>query len=128
MLWTLRNDEEIMPRKRLKLKYRRGDGIIQTFCTIVSPKKLDPLLLNSQKFDDSQKINPKPCRLHWNLRNDKEFGSRKLFKLKCKMVDQIIQTFCKISSPQKWDPSSLICRNLTTLRKVLLNHAECIEI
>ena len=30
---------------------------------------------------------------------------------------------------QKWGTyNSLICRNFKTLRKVLLNHAECIEI
>ena len=60
--------------------------------------------------------------------NGKEFGSLKVLKLKYSRVDQIIQTFCKIGSPQKLDISSLIWSNLTTLRKALLNHAECIEI
>ena len=58
---------------------------------------------------------------------------------------QIIQTCCRIGSPQKSGPHSLICGhlksirkklglpslifgNLKTLRKVLLNHAECTEI
>ena len=30
--------------------------------------------------------------------------------------------------PQKLGPPSLICRNLKTLREVLLNHTKCIEI
>ena len=59
--------------------------------------------------------------------NDEEFGSRKLLKLKYSREDQIIQTFCKIGFPQKLDPPFLISRNLKTLRKVSLNHAEYIE-
>ena len=59
--------------------------------------------------------------------NDEEFGSKKLLKVKYRRGDQIIQVFCKIGSLQKLDPSSLICINLKTLRKVLLNHAEYIE-
>ena len=60
--------------------------------------------------------------------NDEEFGSIKLLKLKYRRGDQIIQNFCKIGSPQKLGPRSLICRNFKALKKVLLNHAECIEI
>ena len=56
--------------------------------------------------------------------NDEEFGSKKLLKLKYRREDQISQTFCKIGSLQKLDPPSLICTNLKTLRKGLLNHAE----
>ena len=59
--------------------------------------------------------------------NEDEFGSRKLLKLKYRRGDQIIQTFCKIGSPQKLGPPSLICRYFKTLRKVLLNHAECMR-
>ena len=44
------------------------------------------------------------------------------------MGDQITQTSCKIGSRQKLDRPSLICRSLKTLRKVLVNHAESIEI
>ena len=60
--------------------------------------------------------------------NHEEFGSRKLLKLKYSRGDQIIETFCKIGSPQKLGPPSLNCRNLKTLRKALLNHAEFLEI
>ena len=44
------------------------------------------------------------------------------------MRDQIIQTFCKIGSPQKLGPPSLICRNFRTLRKAYHIHAEWTEI
>ena len=60
--------------------------------------------------------------------NEKEFGSRKLLKLKYRTEDQIIHTFCKTGSTQKLVPHSSISRNIKTLRKVLLNHEECIEI
>ena len=59
--------------------------------------------------------------------NDDEFGSIKLLKLKYWRGDQIIQTFCKIVSPQILDPPSLVSRNFKTLEEKLLNHAECIE-
>ena len=58
--------------------------------------------------------------------NDEEFGSGKLLKLKERRGDQI-QTFCKIGSPQKLGPPSLICRKLKTVREVLLNHTKWIE-
>ena len=54
--------------------------------------------------------------------NDEEFESRKLLKLKYRRDDQIIQTFCKIGSPEKFGFPSLICGNFKTPRKVLLNH------
>ena len=52
----------------------------------------------------------------------------KLLRLKYRREEQIIQTFCKIGSPQKSGNPSVICRNIKTLRKVLRNHTECIEI
>ena len=59
---------------------------------------------------------------------DKEFGSKKLFKLNYRRGDQINQAFCKIGSAQKLSTSCLIFMNLKTVKKVLLNHAECIQI
>ena len=56
-----------------------------------------------------------------------DFGSVKLLKLKYRTGDQIIQTSCKIGSPQKLGPPSLTCRILKTLRKVILIPAEYIE-
>ena len=60
--------------------------------------------------------------------NENEFESTKLLKFKYTRGDQIFQSFCKIGLPQKLGPPYLIRRNLKTLRKVLLNHAQCIEI
>ena len=59
--------------------------------------------------------------------NDQDSGSIKLLNLKYRRVGQIIQTFSKISSSEKLGYRSLVCRNFKTLRKVLLNHVECIE-
>ena len=36
------NDDKFVSINILKLKYGRGDQIIQTFCETVSPKKLGP--------------------------------------------------------------------------------------
>ena len=70
MHWNLMNDEEFGSIKLLKLKYRRGDQIIQTFCKIGSPQKLGPPLFNLQKFQNSDKSTPESCRMHSNLMND----------------------------------------------------------
>ena len=42
MHWNLINEEEFGSKKHLKLKYRWGDQIIQTFFKIGSLQKLDP--------------------------------------------------------------------------------------
>ena len=128
MHWNLMNDYEFGSTKLLKFKYRWGDQIIQTLCKIGSPQELGPPSLIGRYFKILKKSTPESCRMHWNLVNDYEVGSRKLLKLKYRRGDQIIQTFCKIGSPKKLGPSSLICRNFKTLRKVLLNHPECIHI
>ena len=60
--------------------------------------------------------------------SDGEFGSKKLLKLKSRRGDKIIQTSCKIGSPQKLSPLSLICRNFKTVSKVLFTHAEYIKL
>ena len=61
--------------------------------------------------------------MHYNLMNDEEFESLNPLKLKYSRGDQIIQTFYKIGSPQKFCPLSLIGENFKSLRNVLLNHA-----
>ena len=61
--------------------------------------------------------------------NDEGIGSLNLLKLKYRSGDQIIQIFYKVGPPpRKLGPFSLICRNFKTLRKVLLGHAECIQV
>ena len=60
--------------------------------------------------------------------NGGEFGSLNLLKLKYRKGEQKIFTFKKIGSPQKFIPQFLICGNSKSLRKVLLNHADCTDI
>ena len=66
--------------------------------------------------------------MHSNLKNEEEFGSFKLLKLEYRRGDQIIQLFSRTGSPKKLGSISLIWGNFKKLRKVLLNHVECIEI
>ena len=101
-------DEEFGSKKLLKLKYRRGDQITQTFCKIGSPQKLGPPLFNLQKFENPEKSTPESCKMNWKIINGKEFESKKLFKLKYRSGDQIIQTLWKIGFPQKLRLPSLI--------------------
>ena len=121
------NHEKFGSKKLLKLKYRTGDQIIQIFYQIGPPQKLHPPLANLYKFEHPEWSTPESYKMHWNLINDKEFGSTKLLKLTYRMKDQIIQTLCKIGSYQKLGPPTFISRNFKTLRKVLLNHAEYID-
>ena len=88
------------------------------------PSEIRSALFNLYKFENPERTTPEPYKIHSNLMNDKEFGSKTLLKLKNRRGDQIIQTFCKIGSPQKLGPPSLICRNFRTLRKIFLIHAE----
>ena len=167
MHWNIIKDDEFGSIKFLKLKYRRGDEINQTFCKIASAQKLSPPLFNFykswdswgkyswimkhalksneweiiwlhkafkieiqnrgpnnsnilqncftpeirsplfnfKKFQDSEKSTPASCRMHYNVMNDTEFGSRKPLKLKSRREDQINQTFCKIrSAPETKSP------------------------
>ena len=115
------NDEEVGSVGLLRLKYRRGEQIIQTFWKIGSP------LFNLYKFENPERSNPGSYKMHWNLINEEEFESKKLFKLKYRMGDQRIQTFCKVGSPQKLVHPSLICKNFRTLGKVFVIHAEWTE-
>ena len=79
---NLVNDKQFGSFKLLKLKYRRGEQIIQPFCRIVSPKIKDPTLLNLWKFQNSENSTPESYIMHWDLMNDHEFGYLTLLKLK----------------------------------------------
>ena len=120
------NDEELGSGKLYKLKDRMGDRTIQTFWKIGSRKKLGSPSGICRNFTTLRSL-PDSCRMDWNIMNYEEFWSKKLLKLKNRRADQIIQTFCKIGSSQKLDPPSLTCRNLGTLSKIFLNHAESTE-
>ena len=87
------NDEEFGSIKLLKLKYRRGDQIIQTFCIIGSSQKLGPPSLICRNFKSLTKKSSESYRTHGNLMNDEEFVSLKVLKLKYRRGDQIIQLF-----------------------------------
>ena len=86
--WNLMNDIEFGSVKLLKLKYRRGDQIIQLFCGIGFPPK-------------SQTSTPESHRKHWNVMNDKEFWSLKVLKLKYRMGYQNIWLFPRFCFPLK---------------------------
>ena len=117
------NDKEFGSLKLLKLNYRRRNQTIQTFYKIGSRRNPPSPLFDLQNFQDSEKITPESCRMHWNLNNEKDLFSVKLLKLKYRRG-----IFYRIDSPQKLGPLSLICRNFKSLRKLLVNHTECIDI
>ena len=120
---------KIWVHKNFKIEIQKGRANNSDFLQNWLPPEIRSSLFNLEKFLDSDKITPESCTIHWNLSNNNEFGSRKLLKLKYRRLDQIIQTFRKIGSTQKLGlPPSFICRNFRTLTKILLNHAESIEI
>ena len=84
---NLVNDKKFGWRKLLKLKFRRGDLIIQI------------PLFNLKQYGGSYKSTPQSWGIHSNGNNDKKFGSIKLLKFKYRRGDQIIQIFCKIWFP-----------------------------
>ena len=52
------NNEEFGPLKLLKLKYRPGDQIIQTFCKIGSLPEIRSPSFNLWKLEDSETVIP----------------------------------------------------------------------
>ena len=127
MNWNLMRDKEFGSFKLLKLKYRKVDQMIQPFCRIAFPQEIRSTLFYFKKFQKPQKSTTASSWIHWNVMNDQEFGSLKVLKLKYRRGDQIIQPFCSIGSSKKLGPPSLIWGICKNLRKVLLNHGECIE-
>ena len=99
--WNLMNDEELGCLKFLKLKYRRGDQIIQLFCRIGSTQEIRSPLFNFTKFQKIDKSTGESCRTHWNLMDDEQFGCFTFLKLKYRRGDQIIQPFGRIGSHQE---------------------------
>ena len=83
------------------MKHRNGDQIIQPFCRIGFPQEITSPLHNLKKFQKLEKTTAESCRMHWNLINDKEFGSLKFLKLKYRRGDQIIHPFCRVGFPQE---------------------------
>ena len=118
---------KIWVRKTFKIKIQKGGRNNSDFLQNWFSPEIRSSLFNLKKFQDSEKSTIESSSMHWNLVNDEEFGPTKLLKFKYRRGDQIIPTFRKIGSPQELRPRSLIWRNFKTLKKVLLNHAECIE-
>ena len=87
---------------------QKVDQIIQTFWQIGSPQKLNSPLFKLYKFGNPKRSPPESYKMNWKLINGEELGSQKLLKLKDRRGDKIIQTFCKIGSQQKLDPTTLI--------------------
>ena len=114
--------------KTFKIEMQNGGRINSDFLQNWFCPEIGSYLFNLKKFQKSDKSSSESSRTHWNLMNDKEFGSLKFLKLKYRRGDKIIQTFCRIGFPQKFDSPCLTCTNVKTLRKLLLNHAEFIEI
>ena len=123
---NLMNDKEFGFFKCLKLKYRRRDQIIQSFCRIGSPQEIRSPLFNLKKFSKTDKSTAGSCKMHWNLMNDEEFWSLKSLKLKYRTADQIIQSFCRICSPQETSSPLFSFRKLSKTDKWLT--VECIAI
>ena len=82
MLWNLMNGALFGSSKLFKLKYSRGDQIIQPFCRIRSHQEIRFLLFNLWKFLKSDRITSESWRAHGNLMNNEEFWPLKLLKLK----------------------------------------------
>ena len=85
-------------------------------------------LLNLKKFQNSDKSSSESYRTLLKANEWRRFWVLKNLKLKYRRGDQIIQIFCRIGSPKKLGPPFLVYGNLKSLRKVLLNQAEYIEI
>ena len=132
--WIIQNTLKCNEQRRIwvhrtfKIEIQKGGPNNSVILQNWFPPEIRSPLFNLYKFGNPERSTTESYKMHWNLRNGEEFGSRKLLKLKNRRGNQIIQTFCKISSPQKLGHPSLICRNFRTLRKVFLIHAEWTEI
>ena len=95
------NDKEFGYFKFLKLKYRRGDQIIQPYYRIGFPEEFRSPLVNLKKPHKTEKSTAEPCRLHRNLLKNEEFGSLKYLKLKYRRGNHMIQSFYRIGLPKE---------------------------
>ena len=87
--WNLMNDKKFGSFKLQKLKYRRGDQIIQPFCRIGCPQEIRSPLFNLRKFQKRKKGTSASCRTHWNPMNDEEFEFFKPVKWKYRRGNRI---------------------------------------
>ena len=61
---NLMNDEELKSFNFLKLKYKRGDQIIQPFCRIGSPQEIRSHLFNFKNFSNYEKCTTESCGIN----------------------------------------------------------------
>ena len=94
--------------KSFKIEIQKGGPNNSDFLQNWFHQRIRFPFFNLKKFQKFEKSTLESSRMHWNLMNDKEFGSLKLLKLKYRREDQIIQTFFRIGSPQKLGPPYLI--------------------
>ena len=120
--------ERIWVHKTFKIEIEKEGGNNSDLLQNWFPSEIWFPLFSLYKFQKSDKNCSNSCRTQGNLMKSKESASRKLLKLKYRMGNQLIKTFYKIGSSQKLGHPCLICRNSETLRELLLNHVECIEI
>ena len=66
---NLMNDQEFRSLDFLKLKYKREDQMIHSFCRIGFPQEIRFLLLNLRKFSNYEKSTAESCRIQSNLMN-----------------------------------------------------------
>ena len=76
------NDEECGTSQVWKVKYKKGDQYIQSFCRIRFPKEIRSPVVIFRTFKKTEKITTYPCRMHGDEMNNKDLHSSKLSKLK----------------------------------------------
>ena len=95
---------KILGLEKLKIEIQKGGPNNSDFLQNWFPQEIRSALFSLWKSQKSEKGTPESSRIHRNLKNDQEFGSLALLKMKYRRGDQIIQTYCRIGSPQKLDP------------------------
>ena len=93
MHWNLMKKEEIVSIKLLKLKYGRGDQIIQTLCKIGSPKKWGLPSLICRNFKSLTKKIFWIIQSTWKSNKWRRIWVLKSFKIEIQKGDQIIHLF-----------------------------------
>ena len=118
--------EEILSIKLLKLKDRRGDQIIQTFCKIGSHQKLRPtpsLICRNFKALRKVRLNHAKCIEKWMTMNLGPWN----FKIEIQMEGPNNSEFLQNWFALEIRPPSLSCRNFENLQKVLLNRGDALK-
>ena len=96
---NLINEEEFWCIKLLKLKYSRGDQVIESFCRNGFPQQLGPYLQFVEILNVYEKYS---LIIQSELKSNEwpKIWVHKNFKTEIQKVDQLIQTFYGIVSPQ----------------------------